>query len=76
MTRSHNPTIGCAGSRHTDRNASELTVNTTVARIEPAGRTSHGYEAPPKSALAKVLSGEIKTPLLNPAWARKLLGGE
>lgn len=39
-------------------------------------RTSHGYEAPPKSALAKVLSGEIKTPLLNPAWARKLLGGE
>jgi hypothetical protein len=42
ITRSHNPTIGCAGSRQTDRKTSDDTVNTTVARIAPAGRTSYG----------------------------------
>ena len=36
---------------------------------------SRGYEAPPKSPLAEVLSGARKTPLLSAKWAQKLLGG-
>ena len=36
---------------------------------------SHGYNPPPESALAKVLNGTSKNPILSSAWARKLLGG-
>lgn len=36
---------------------------------------SHGYNPPPESALAKVLSGTSKNPILSASWARKLLGG-
>lgn len=36
---------------------------------------SQGYNPPPESALAKVLSGTSKNPILSASWARKLLGG-
>lgn len=43
--------------------------------VKAAPVTSHVYDAPPKSALAKILSGEVTNPLLSAKWAAKLLGG-